>query len=63
MSDPQKAPPDEDLLEFLGGIDEANDEAQDGGFADFLARADIDAIADEAQKPRAPPPKDEQKHE
>ena len=63
MSDPDQAPPDEDLLEFLGGIDEANDEAQGGDFADFLARADIDEIADEAQKPKAPPRKDEQKHE
>ena len=45
MSDPKKAEPDEDLLEFLGGIDEVNDESKDGDFSDFLAKADIDKIA------------------
>jgi hypothetical protein len=63
MSDAKKPEPDEDLLEFLGGIDEANDGAQDGDFSDFLARTDIDKIADAGQKPKAPPEKDEQKHE
>ena len=65
MSDPTKSQPDEDLLEFLGGIDEANDESQGEDFADFLANADIDKIAD-ADKPRTPPTpprKEEQKHE
>lgn len=52
MSDPKKADPDEDLLEFLGGIDEINDESKDGDFADFLAREDIDRLA--AGKPRPP---------
>ena len=42
MSEPKKAEPDEDLLEFLGGIDEANDESRGEDFADFLANADID---------------------
>ena len=37
MSDPKKTEPDEDLLEFLGGIDEVNDESQDEDFSDFLA--------------------------
>lgn len=66
MSDPKKAGPDEDLLEFLGGIDEANDESQGEDFSDFLANADIDKIADPAQPPKAPPKppqKDEKKHE
>jgi hypothetical protein len=63
MSDAKKPEPDEDLLEFLGGIDEANEEAQDGDFSDFLAKADIDKIADPGQKPKAPPQKDEQTHE
>jgi hypothetical protein len=52
MSDPTKAEPDEDLLEFLGGIDEVNDESNDGDFSGFLANADIDRLADE-KKPKA----------
>ena len=58
MSDPKKTEPDEDLLEFLGGIDEVNDESQDDDFSDFLAKTDIDKLA--AAKPKAPE-KDEQK--
>ena len=54
MSDPKdKAEPDEDLLEFLGGIDEVNDESQDQDFSEFLANADTDRIAD-ARKPKQP---------
>jgi hypothetical protein len=60
MSDPKKAParsdPDDDLLEFLGGIDEVNDESQDDDFSDFLARADIGRLKDAA--PKRPPVKD-----
>jgi hypothetical protein len=52
MSDPAPAEPDEELLEFLGGIDEVNDESQDEDFSDFLANTDIGKLAD--QKPRAP---------
>jgi hypothetical protein len=66
MSDPKKAEPDEDLLEFLGGIDEANGESQGEDFADFLANADIEKIADADQKPKAPPrppQKEETRHE
>ena len=37
MSDPKKAEPDEDFLEFLGGIDEVNEDSKDGDFQDFLA--------------------------
>ncbi|HEU4781390.1 MAG TPA: hypothetical protein VFS58_16025 [Steroidobacteraceae bacterium] len=55
MSDPKLAEPDDDLLEFLGGIDEVNDESQDDDFSDFLARTDIDKFA--ANKP-APPAKE-----
>ena len=40
MSDPKPAEPDADLLEFLGGIDEVNDESQEDDFSDFLAKAD-----------------------
>ena len=58
MSEP--AQPDEDLLEFLGGIDELNDESQEQDFSDFLANADIEKIAAE-KKPR--PPLQEPKHE
>jgi len=52
VSDPKPAEPDDDLLEFLGGIDEVNDESQDEDFSDFLARTDIDKLA--AQKAKAP---------
>ena len=64
MSDPvkKKSEPDEDLLEFLGGIDEVNDESRDDNFTEFLANADIEKIAAAAKPPKAPPPKEE-KHE
>jgi hypothetical protein len=63
VSDPpkKKPEPDADLLEFLGGIDEVNDESREDNFSDFLATTDIDKIAAPA-KPKAPPPKEE-KHE
>ena len=37
---PKPAQPDDDLLEFLGGIDEINDESQEDDFSDFLAKTD-----------------------
>jgi hypothetical protein len=52
VSDPKKIEPDEELLEFLGGIDEVNDESQDDDFSEFLARNDIDKLA--ARKPEPP---------
>jgi hypothetical protein len=52
VSDPKKNEPEEDLLEFLGGIDEVNDESQDDDFTDFLARHDIDKLA--VRKPKPP---------
>ena len=56
VSDPKPAEPDADLLEFLGGIDEVNDESQGDDFSDFLARTDIDKLKDEKakEKPKAP---------
>jgi hypothetical protein len=51
MNEPAKAEPDEELLEFLGGIDEVNEDSQEGDFADFLANTDIDKVVD---KPKAP---------
>ena len=60
MSDPKRADPDADLLEFLGDIDAANEETGDDGFADFLARADIEKIA-APKPPKVPAP--EAKHE
>ena len=56
----KKPDADEDLLEFLGGIDEGNDEAQGENFSDFLAKADIGKIVPDARKPKAPP-QDEKK--
>ena len=55
MSDRErKAEPDADLLEFLGGIDEVNEDTNDGDFSDFLANTDIEHIA--AGKKPAPRP-------
>lgn len=62
MSDPRKAEPDEDMLEFLGGIDEVNEDSPEDNFSDFLATTDIDRLATKAPPqapPKAPPPKDE----
>lgn len=56
MSDAARTDVDEDLLEFLGGIDEANDEAQDNDFSDFLANADLDKVAERAAPPRSAAP-------
>jgi hypothetical protein len=55
MSDPKKAEPDEDLLEFLGSIDEVND-SQHEDFTDFLASEDAERVVAEGKKPKAPPP-------
>ena len=44
VSDPKPAEPDDELLEFLGGIDEVNDESQDDDFSEFLAKTDIDKL-------------------
>ena len=52
MSDPKPAEPDEELLEFLGGIDEVNDETQDEDLTAVLAKSDIDKLED--KKPKAP---------
>jgi len=52
VSDPKQTEPDEELLEFLGGIDEVNDESQNEDFSEFLAKADIEKIA--AGKSKAP---------
>ncbi len=54
MSDPKKTDTEDDLLEFLGGIDEVNDESQDDDFSDFLARSDIERLRDASRRPRPP---------
>lgn len=59
MSDPKPAEPDDDLLEFLGGIDEVNDESQDGDFSEFLAKTDIDKLAPKKPEPSAKEDKSE----
>lgn len=66
MTDPKKPAPkkpgaDEDLLEFLGGIDQDNDESQGENFSDFLAKGDFDKIAPDARKPKPSPPPNEKK--
>jgi hypothetical protein len=52
VTEPKKPEPDEELLEFLGGIDEVNDESQEQDFSEFLASSDIGRLAPE--KPTAP---------
>lgn len=52
MSDPKPTEPDAELLEFLGGIDEVNDETQDEDLTEVLAKTAIDTL--EVRKPRAP---------
>jgi hypothetical protein len=56
MSDAKKTEPDEDLLEFLGGIDEVNDESRDDDLSEVLANTDVDKLAD--TKPKAPEKED-----
>jgi hypothetical protein len=51
VSDPKPTEPDADLLEFLGGIDEVNDETQDEDLTEVLAKTDIDTL--EVRKPKA----------
>jgi hypothetical protein len=55
MSDPKNPEPDEDLLEFLGGIDEANDESSGEDFSDFLANADAEKVVEVQPQPKTPP--------
>ncbi|HUQ08992.1 MAG TPA: hypothetical protein VM146_01660 [Steroidobacteraceae bacterium] len=63
MSEPKKADPDEDLLEFLGGIDEVNEDSKNSDFSDFLANVDdIDKVA-EKPSPGATTPAKEGKRE
>lgn len=66
VSDPQdkKDEPEEDLLEFLGGIDEVNDESQGEDFSDFLANGDFERIAGTRKsQPKAPPPRNDENDE
>jgi hypothetical protein len=51
MSDPKKTEPDEDLLEFLGGIDEINDDSKENDFSDFLANTDLEKVVQKARPP------------
>jgi hypothetical protein len=52
VSDPKPPEPDAELLEFLGGIDEVNDETQDEDLTADLAKSDIGKLED--KKPKAP---------
>ena len=51
VSDPKPPEPDAELLEFLGGIDEVNDETQDEDLTAVLAKSDIDKLEDKKTKP------------
>jgi len=55
VSDPKVAEPDADLLEFLGGIDEVNDEGADEDLTEVLARAEI-AKPEKTEKPAVKKP-------
>jgi hypothetical protein len=59
VSEPKPSEPDEELLEFLGGIDEVNDETEDEDLTDLLAKAELEKLA--AKKPL--PPEKEEKSE
>lgn len=54
----KKPEPETDLLEFLGDIDEVNDETQDEDFSEFLAKNDIHELKgagkEEAKTPQKP---------
>jgi hypothetical protein len=56
MTEPRKPVPDEDLLEFLGGIDELNEDSTDGDFPDFLANGGMDKaeVGKDVERPRSP---------
>jgi len=51
VSDPKPPEPDAELLEFLGGIDEVNDETQDEDLTAVFAKSDIDKLEDKKPKP------------
>jgi hypothetical protein len=62
VSDPKKSPePDDDMLEFLGGIDEVNDESANDGFLDFLAKNDIERARDKPPATIPAPPAEKPK--
>ena len=50
MSDPQSTEPDAELLEFLGDIDEVNDESREEDLTVALATTDIDKLEVEKLK-------------
>jgi hypothetical protein len=62
---PAAPPPDDELLEFLGGVDPASDTVQpdDGSWIEYLSQTDIGKVAKPgnptviAAKPAAPAPK------
>ena len=55
VSDPKPQEPDADLLEFLGGIDEVNDETGEEDLTQVLARAEV-VKPDKTEKPAAQKP-------
>jgi hypothetical protein len=47
MSEPKDIPPDDELLEFLGGGDDLAEDIEDEGFIEYLAENDIEAEGEE----------------
>ena len=56
VSDPKTVEPDADLLEFLGGIDEVNDEGGEEDLGEVLARREVE-LPEKVEKPAAQKPK------
>jgi hypothetical protein len=63
MTEPHQSEPDEDLLDFLGGIDEGNDDSKEGDFSDFLANGGLEKteVGRAPDKSRAPAPQESAK--
>ena len=60
MTEPHQSEPDQDLLEFLGDIDEGNEDSKEGDFSDFLANGGLEKteVGRAPDKSRAPGPQE-----
>ena len=58
VTEPHQPEPDADLLEFLGDIDEGNDDSKEEDFSDFLANGGLEKteVGRPPDKSRAPGP-------
>lgn len=51
MSDSKKSEPEDELLEFLGDVDQANEDSKESDFSDYLANTDIEQVAGKSKAP------------